>query len=225
MTVGLMRGTIHRCTKFNQEMYITRGLIKVRFGGAGSAGRRPGRDARTQRASRLRAPPFARVLCPKLTWRLGRNWTDPWSGCTRGTWAPSSRRPRASPRYAPLVPLGNTQPREEPVTRVVSPSTTSQMSPLDPCPPHPPHSLVIRLLSQPRPVAGYFSSGPGVPPTHPPTHPIRGPPFLPLAPFTRTSGPDVPALLLPPPSSPLPLPFFWLLLGGPPTRPARSPGH
>ncbi|XP_059551139.1 tektin-like protein 1 isoform X1 [Myotis daubentonii] len=28
MTVGLMRGTIHRCTKFNQEMYITRGLIK-----------------------------------------------------------------------------------------------------------------------------------------------------------------------------------------------------
>ncbi|XP_029773540.1 coiled-coil domain-containing protein 105 [Suricata suricatta] len=28
MTLGLMRGTIHRCTKFNQEMYITRGLIK-----------------------------------------------------------------------------------------------------------------------------------------------------------------------------------------------------
>lgn len=31
MTLGLMRGTIHRCTKFNQEMYITRGLIKVCF--------------------------------------------------------------------------------------------------------------------------------------------------------------------------------------------------
>ncbi|XP_045429510.1 coiled-coil domain-containing protein 105 isoform X2 [Pipistrellus kuhlii] len=28
MSVGLMRGTIHRCNKFNQEMYITRGLIK-----------------------------------------------------------------------------------------------------------------------------------------------------------------------------------------------------
>ncbi|XP_069351487.1 tektin-like protein 1 [Eulemur rufifrons] len=28
MSVGLMRGTIHRCTKFQQEMYITRGLIK-----------------------------------------------------------------------------------------------------------------------------------------------------------------------------------------------------
>lgn len=28
MTLGLMRGTIHRCTKFNQEMYITRGFIK-----------------------------------------------------------------------------------------------------------------------------------------------------------------------------------------------------
>eukprot|EP00069_Balaena_mysticetus_P014851 bmy_22425T0 len=28
MTLGLMRGTIHRCTKFNQEMYITRGLVK-----------------------------------------------------------------------------------------------------------------------------------------------------------------------------------------------------
>ncbi|KAI5758879.1 CCDC105-like protein [Gulo gulo luscus] len=28
MTLGLMRGTIHRCTKFSQEMYITRGLIK-----------------------------------------------------------------------------------------------------------------------------------------------------------------------------------------------------
>lgn len=32
MTLGLMRGTIHRCTKFNQEMYITRDLIKVWFG-------------------------------------------------------------------------------------------------------------------------------------------------------------------------------------------------
>lgn len=31
MTLGLMRGTIHRCMKFNQEMYVTRGLIKVRF--------------------------------------------------------------------------------------------------------------------------------------------------------------------------------------------------
>uniref|UniRef100_A0A8C5K377 Tektin like 1 n=1 Tax=Jaculus jaculus TaxID=51337 RepID=A0A8C5K377_JACJA len=28
MTLGLMRGTIHQCTKFNQEMYVTRGLIK-----------------------------------------------------------------------------------------------------------------------------------------------------------------------------------------------------
>ncbi|XP_078292705.1 tektin-like protein 1 isoform X4 [Panthera onca] len=28
MTLGLMRGTIQRCTKFNQEMYITHGLIK-----------------------------------------------------------------------------------------------------------------------------------------------------------------------------------------------------
>nr|XP_031294101.1 coiled-coil domain-containing protein 105 [Camelus dromedarius] len=28
MTLGLMRGTVHRCTKFNQEMYITRDLIK-----------------------------------------------------------------------------------------------------------------------------------------------------------------------------------------------------
>ncbi|KAI6055056.1 coiled-coil domain-containing protein 105 [Marmota monax] len=28
MTLGLMRGTIHRCTKFNQEMDVTRGLIK-----------------------------------------------------------------------------------------------------------------------------------------------------------------------------------------------------
>lgn len=28
MTLGLMRGTIHRCMKFNQEMYVTRGLIK-----------------------------------------------------------------------------------------------------------------------------------------------------------------------------------------------------
>ncbi|XP_007956774.1 coiled-coil domain-containing protein 105 [Orycteropus afer afer] len=28
MTLGLMRGTINRCTKFNQEMYTTRGLIK-----------------------------------------------------------------------------------------------------------------------------------------------------------------------------------------------------
>lgn len=32
MTLGLMRGTIHRCTKFSQEMYITRGLIKVCWG-------------------------------------------------------------------------------------------------------------------------------------------------------------------------------------------------
>lgn len=31
MTLGLMRGTIHRCMKFNQEMYVTRGLIKVQF--------------------------------------------------------------------------------------------------------------------------------------------------------------------------------------------------
>lgn len=29
MALGLMRGTIHRCTKFNHEMYITRDLIKV----------------------------------------------------------------------------------------------------------------------------------------------------------------------------------------------------
>uniref|UniRef100_G1U1C3 Tektin like 1 n=1 Tax=Oryctolagus cuniculus TaxID=9986 RepID=G1U1C3_RABIT len=28
MTLGLMRGTIHRCTKFSEEMHITRGLIK-----------------------------------------------------------------------------------------------------------------------------------------------------------------------------------------------------
>ncbi|KAM4888616.1 tektin-like protein 1 [Thomomys bottae] len=28
MTLGLMRGTIHRCHKFNQEMYVTHGLIK-----------------------------------------------------------------------------------------------------------------------------------------------------------------------------------------------------
>ncbi|XP_019487307.1 PREDICTED: coiled-coil domain-containing protein 105 [Hipposideros armiger] len=28
MALGLMRGTIHRCAKFNQEMYITRDLIK-----------------------------------------------------------------------------------------------------------------------------------------------------------------------------------------------------
>ncbi|XP_006877566.1 PREDICTED: coiled-coil domain-containing protein 105 [Chrysochloris asiatica] len=28
MSLGLMRGTINRCTKFNQEMYITRGIIK-----------------------------------------------------------------------------------------------------------------------------------------------------------------------------------------------------
>lgn len=46
MTLGLMRGTIHRCTKFNQEMYITRGLIKVWFGGgvhgAGAEGARAG---------------------------------------------------------------------------------------------------------------------------------------------------------------------------------------
>ncbi|XP_020140068.2 tektin-like protein 1 [Microcebus murinus] len=28
ISVGLMRGTIHRCTKFQQEMYTTRGLIK-----------------------------------------------------------------------------------------------------------------------------------------------------------------------------------------------------
>ncbi|KAM6168022.1 tektin-like protein 1 [Erethizon dorsatum] len=28
MTLGLIRGTIHRCTKFNQEMYVTCGLIK-----------------------------------------------------------------------------------------------------------------------------------------------------------------------------------------------------
>uniref|UniRef100_A0A8C9PGU1 Coiled-coil domain containing 105 n=1 Tax=Spermophilus dauricus TaxID=99837 RepID=A0A8C9PGU1_SPEDA len=28
MTLGLMRGTIHRCTKFSQEMDVTRGLIK-----------------------------------------------------------------------------------------------------------------------------------------------------------------------------------------------------
>ncbi|XP_003275891.1 coiled-coil domain-containing protein 105 [Nomascus leucogenys] len=28
MTLGLMRGTIHRCTKYNQEMYTTHGLIK-----------------------------------------------------------------------------------------------------------------------------------------------------------------------------------------------------
>lgn len=60
MTVGLMRGTIHRCTKFNQEMYITRGLIKVRFGGAGGGavrvcGEEAG-DARVQRASRLCTP-------------------------------------------------------------------------------------------------------------------------------------------------------------------------
>lgn len=32
MTLGLMRRTIHRCTKFNQEMYITHGLTKVWFG-------------------------------------------------------------------------------------------------------------------------------------------------------------------------------------------------
>lgn len=32
MTLGLMRATIHRCTKFNQEMCVTRGLVKVRFG-------------------------------------------------------------------------------------------------------------------------------------------------------------------------------------------------
>ncbi|TEA31208.1 hypothetical protein DBR06_SOUSAS14010183 [Sousa chinensis] len=28
MTLGLMRATIHRCTKFNQEMCVTRGLVK-----------------------------------------------------------------------------------------------------------------------------------------------------------------------------------------------------
>ncbi|XP_054434780.1 tektin-like protein 1 [Pteronotus mesoamericanus] len=28
MTLGLMRGTIHRCQKFSQEMYVTRGLMK-----------------------------------------------------------------------------------------------------------------------------------------------------------------------------------------------------
>ncbi|XP_042526566.1 coiled-coil domain-containing protein 105 [Dipodomys spectabilis] len=28
MTLGLMRGTIHRCTKFSQEMYMTCGIIK-----------------------------------------------------------------------------------------------------------------------------------------------------------------------------------------------------
>lgn len=32
MAFGLMRGTIHRCTKFNHEMYVTHGLIKVRLG-------------------------------------------------------------------------------------------------------------------------------------------------------------------------------------------------
>lgn len=38
MTLGLMRGTIHRCMKFNQEMYVTRGLIKVMFEGEVSRG-------------------------------------------------------------------------------------------------------------------------------------------------------------------------------------------
>lgn len=33
MTLGLMRGTLHRCMKFNQEMYVTRGIIKVKSEG------------------------------------------------------------------------------------------------------------------------------------------------------------------------------------------------
>lgn len=44
MAFGLMRGTIHRCNKFNHEMSITHGLIKVRLGlggAAGVSGRRP----------------------------------------------------------------------------------------------------------------------------------------------------------------------------------------
>lgn len=98
-----MRGTIHRCTKFNQEMYITRGLIKV-CRGAGACGGGAG-VARLAWASLPSPPPSARVLCQNVTWRLERNWIDLWFECTRDMWAPNSRKPRASPRYAPRWPL------------------------------------------------------------------------------------------------------------------------
>lgn len=103
MSLGLMRGTIHRYTKFNQEMYITRGLIKV-CRGAGACGGGAG-VARLAWASLPRPPPSARVLCQNVTWRLERNWIDLWFECTRDTWAPNSRKPLASPRYAPWWPL------------------------------------------------------------------------------------------------------------------------
>lgn len=102
MTLGLMRGTIHRCMKFNQEMYITRGLIKVWFGGGVHGDGAKG--ARVGCASLLPPPHSARVRCQKVTWRLERSWTDPWFACTRDTWAPNSPRPGASPRCAPLRP-------------------------------------------------------------------------------------------------------------------------
>lgn len=96
MTLGLMRGTIHRCTKFNQEMYITRGLIKVGLGERICGGCGQGRPG--SQTSWLCTPHSVRVLCPKVTWRLERNWTDLWFACIRDMWAPNFRRPHALPR-------------------------------------------------------------------------------------------------------------------------------
>lgn len=71
MTLGLMRGTIHRCKKFNQEMYITHDLVKVRFGRR-VYGEEAG-DARVGWTSLFGKPRSTRVLCQKVTWRFERS--------------------------------------------------------------------------------------------------------------------------------------------------------
>lgn len=81
MTLGLMRGTIHRCTKFSHEMFVTSGLIKVRAGKA-RGGWGPGRQGPP---GPHRSPRSARVLCVNATWRRAKSSTGPWFACTSDT--------------------------------------------------------------------------------------------------------------------------------------------
>lgn len=87
MTLGLMRGTIHRCTKYNQEMYTTHGLIKVRFGvrafGGGGRGAGGWRLRFNALAHRTRTPPGSSVESLPGDWRK--------AGQTPGSHVPETR--------------------------------------------------------------------------------------------------------------------------------------
>lgn len=119
MTLGLMRGTIHRCTKFNQEMYITRGLIKVDLGERVCGDAAMGVQEVKPHGSAHRTPPGSSVQkslgdSRETGQTSGSHVSETCGHPTSGGHAPRPGKPLSAPPTRPCpgkTPFSSTQPR------------------------------------------------------------------------------------------------------------------